>query len=358
METSAPPAPASWNPTLSELTASALIPQLQSPHVACAPEESRWRLWVAQSPRWNPTRGLLLYFGKASPGTRFSAAGGVWSPPAGSSPPPTASQTGRVWDHWTGHSRCWGAAGWLHWLLWICVSVPTLRKAASQSRWVKMLWMRPTWQWSKRSGWRTSSSTRGSTTARGTSTTTSVRTRLTVWSHVNVHRAVNADDCLTALLQLKAKHGQCAEESSSVRTVCLPPAQQSLRPGHSCEITGYGKETFGEEAVCLWGTARIMWVSSSQRSHGVKVRSVKFIHKNLEKTSPVVPVHNTSRPKTTNMNVHHVSRLYFSLTVMSAPKQRPSTLPLNSCSENNTSVHLLTHLHDFSFQLLNSTEET
>ncbi|XP_026207683.1 plasminogen activator, urokinase b, partial [Anabas testudineus] len=48
-----------------------------------------------------------------------------------------------------------------------------------------------------------------------------------------------------ALLQLKAKHGQCAEESSSVRTVCLPPAQQSLRPGHSCEITGYGKETFG-----------------------------------------------------------------------------------------------------------------
>ncbi|XP_047465327.1 urokinase-type plasminogen activator-like [Mugil cephalus] len=45
-----------------------------------------------------------------------------------------------------------------------------------------------------------------------------------------------------ALLKLRAKHGKCAKESNLVKTVCLPPPQQSLRPGVSCEICGYGKE--------------------------------------------------------------------------------------------------------------------
>ncbi|XP_038590851.1 plasminogen activator, urokinase b isoform X2 [Micropterus salmoides] len=48
-----------------------------------------------------------------------------------------------------------------------------------------------------------------------------------------------------ALLKLRAKHGKCAEESSSVKTVCLPPPQQSLLPGVTCEIAGYGKEKHG-----------------------------------------------------------------------------------------------------------------
>ncbi|KAK5851273.1 hypothetical protein PBY51_002078 [Eleginops maclovinus] len=48
-----------------------------------------------------------------------------------------------------------------------------------------------------------------------------------------------------ALLKLKARNGQCAEESSSVKSVCLPPPQQNLQPGVTCEIAGYGKEKFG-----------------------------------------------------------------------------------------------------------------
>ncbi|KAL0964838.1 hypothetical protein UPYG_G00329690 [Umbra pygmaea] len=48
-----------------------------------------------------------------------------------------------------------------------------------------------------------------------------------------------------ALLRLQAIKGQCAQESGSVRTVCLPPANRALRTGTSCEIAGYGKEEEG-----------------------------------------------------------------------------------------------------------------
>ncbi|KAM4715685.1 plasminogen activator, urokinase b [Anableps anableps] len=48
-----------------------------------------------------------------------------------------------------------------------------------------------------------------------------------------------------ALLKLLAKHGNCAEETDSVKTVCLPPPLQGLQPGTICEIAGYGKEKFG-----------------------------------------------------------------------------------------------------------------
>ncbi|XP_061564643.1 urokinase-type plasminogen activator-like [Cololabis saira] len=48
-----------------------------------------------------------------------------------------------------------------------------------------------------------------------------------------------------ALLKLRAREGRCAEESSSVKTVCLPPPQHNLHPGFTCEIAGYGKEKQG-----------------------------------------------------------------------------------------------------------------
>uniref|UniRef100_A0A3Q2QIA1 trypsin n=1 Tax=Fundulus heteroclitus TaxID=8078 RepID=A0A3Q2QIA1_FUNHE len=48
-----------------------------------------------------------------------------------------------------------------------------------------------------------------------------------------------------ALLKLLAKHGKCAEETNWVKTVCLPPPLQSLQPGVTCDIAGYGKEKFG-----------------------------------------------------------------------------------------------------------------
>ncbi|KAM4623388.1 urokinase-type plasminogen activator-like [Polymixia lowei] len=48
-----------------------------------------------------------------------------------------------------------------------------------------------------------------------------------------------------ALLKLRARQGQCAEETQSVKTVCLPPHHQSLQSGVVCEVTGYGKENKG-----------------------------------------------------------------------------------------------------------------
>lgn len=47
-----------------------------------------------------------------------------------------------------------------------------------------------------------------------------------------------------ALLRLKG-HGQCAKETKSVRTVCLPPPGQRLQSGIQCEVAGYGKEQEG-----------------------------------------------------------------------------------------------------------------
>ncbi|KAJ8284901.1 hypothetical protein COCON_G00037510 [Conger conger] len=48
-----------------------------------------------------------------------------------------------------------------------------------------------------------------------------------------------------ALLKIMGNDGGCAEESGTVRTVCLPPANQMLPAGASCEISGYGKEQEG-----------------------------------------------------------------------------------------------------------------
>ncbi|MBN3294938.1 UROK protein, partial [Amia calva] len=45
-----------------------------------------------------------------------------------------------------------------------------------------------------------------------------------------------------ALLKIRSAKGQCARESSSIKTICLPPLNQMLPDGSYCEIAGYGKE--------------------------------------------------------------------------------------------------------------------
>ncbi|MCJ8730495.1 hypothetical protein PDJAM_G00185050 [Pangasius djambal] len=45
-----------------------------------------------------------------------------------------------------------------------------------------------------------------------------------------------------ALLQILDSNGQCAQKTPSVRTACLPPAQQMMPYGSFCYIAGYGYE--------------------------------------------------------------------------------------------------------------------
>ncbi|XP_076831534.1 plasminogen activator, urokinase a [Brachyhypopomus gauderio] len=45
-----------------------------------------------------------------------------------------------------------------------------------------------------------------------------------------------------ALLQIVDSSGKCARRTNSVRTACLPPADQMLPPGSFCNIAGYGRE--------------------------------------------------------------------------------------------------------------------
>lgn len=44
-----------------------------------------------------------------------------------------------------------------------------------------------------------------------------------------------------ALLHLKSASQHCAQESSVVRTVCLPDAALQLPDWTECELSGYGK---------------------------------------------------------------------------------------------------------------------
>lgn len=52
---------------------------------------------------------------------------------------------------------------------------------------------------------------------------------------------------LPALLRLKSDSPQCAEESDTVRTVCLPEADLQLPDWTECELSGYGKHE-----ACKW----------------------------------------------------------------------------------------------------------
>uniref|UniRef100_A0A2K6LT66 Tissue-type plasminogen activator n=1 Tax=Rhinopithecus bieti TaxID=61621 RepID=A0A2K6LT66_RHIBE len=58
-----------------------------------------------------------------------------------------------------------------------------------------------------------------------------------------VHKEFDDDtyDNDIALLQLKSDLSHCAQESSMVRTVCLPPADLQLPDWTECELSGYGK---------------------------------------------------------------------------------------------------------------------
>ncbi|XP_066477721.1 urokinase-type plasminogen activator [Tiliqua scincoides] len=46
-----------------------------------------------------------------------------------------------------------------------------------------------------------------------------------------------------ALLKIKSLYGQCAEDSQTVKTICLPTQDLVLRDDFQCEIAGYGKES-------------------------------------------------------------------------------------------------------------------
>ncbi|KAL2078607.1 hypothetical protein ACEWY4_026292 [Coilia grayii] len=48
-----------------------------------------------------------------------------------------------------------------------------------------------------------------------------------------------------ALLRIRSTIGQCAKDTKTVRTVCLPVANQAVPSGDTCEIAGYGKEKEG-----------------------------------------------------------------------------------------------------------------
>ena len=52
---------------------------------------------------------------------------------------------------------------------------------------------------------------------------------------------------LPALLKLQSDSLQCAQESDTVRTVCLPEADLSLPDWTECELSGYGKHE-----ACKW----------------------------------------------------------------------------------------------------------
>ncbi|XP_062984940.1 urokinase-type plasminogen activator [Elgaria multicarinata webbii] len=45
-----------------------------------------------------------------------------------------------------------------------------------------------------------------------------------------------------ALIRIRSSSGQCAEETNTVKTICLPSQGLSLRENFQCEVSGYGKE--------------------------------------------------------------------------------------------------------------------
>lgn len=60
--------------------------------------------------------------------------------------------------------------------------------------------------------------------------------------HENFDNTDNNFNNDIALLKIEGSDGECARESSSVKTVCIPHPELSLDDGTSCDVTGYGKE--------------------------------------------------------------------------------------------------------------------
>lgn len=67
-----------------------------------------------------------------------------------------------------------------------------------------------------------------------------------MWLRLRYTVLLNFVERVSALVQLKPRQGRCAEESQSVKVVCLPPPGHMVQPGVTCEITGFGKEKHGE----------------------------------------------------------------------------------------------------------------
>uniref|UniRef100_A0A8D0AYE1 Urokinase-type plasminogen activator n=1 Tax=Salvator merianae TaxID=96440 RepID=A0A8D0AYE1_SALMN len=46
-----------------------------------------------------------------------------------------------------------------------------------------------------------------------------------------------------ALLRIRSSSGQCAQESETVKTICLPSQNLEMRDNSQCEVSGYGRES-------------------------------------------------------------------------------------------------------------------
>ncbi|KAF7247154.1 Urokinase-type plasminogen activator, partial [Varanus komodoensis] len=46
-----------------------------------------------------------------------------------------------------------------------------------------------------------------------------------------------------ALIRIRSSSGQCAQETDTVKTICLPSQGLSLRDNFQCEVSGYGRES-------------------------------------------------------------------------------------------------------------------
>ena len=66
---------------------------------------------------------------------------------------------------------------------------------------------------------------------------------------------------LTALLQLRSQSKQCAQESSSVGTACLPDPNLQLPDWTECELSGYGNHEACKCLEVLVPSLSVVWQS-------------------------------------------------------------------------------------------------
>lgn len=71
-----------------------------------------------------------------------------------------------------------------------------------------------------------------------------------------------------ALLQLRSDSKQCAQESSSVSTACLPDPNLQLPDWTECELSGYGKHEQCKWKEVLVSSLSIVWSSGRWRGGG------------------------------------------------------------------------------------------
>lgn len=64
---------------------------------------------------------------------------------------------------------------------------------------------------------------------------------------------------LPALLQLRSDSKQCAQESRSVSTACLPDPNLQLPDWTECELSGYGKHEACKWREVLVPSSSILW---------------------------------------------------------------------------------------------------